>query len=383
MRRQFGSVRQRKGRDGWFISIRRDGRNYTRRAASTKKKAEQVLAKVWVLCQDGASVPDALSYALNERPAGALTWKQVVAKYLEWLETIRTDENKKKETGRSGCILKSGLARAFVTDTDRATAARWIDTHRNRTTRFGTKTSPKTLNRYLSFASSVWQWCEERGYATGANPFRQVKRSREIPLDKTPLRADELMAVVEHASEEFLPLLLTAGSTGMRAGELRRLTWADVNFDESVIWVRVESEKTNRGRVVPMTDGVREALQAIRPQDPIHPTRRVFLRANGKPWTNWTFGNRMESAVKGAQGADKLRPHARHDLTPKGLRDAFITNLALLGVGWEVYGKLAGHANASTSRRYLGIAQEVQRDAIDLLGSRLGSPRKGANAESA
>ncbi len=384
MRRQFGSVRQRKGRDGWFISIRRDGRNYTRRAGSTKRKAEAALAKVWVMVQDGHGVEDAIAYVLNERPDCVMTWEAATNRYLDHLEDVRSPDNMKRERSRAKCILDTDLNGRDIADTDRGTVARWLDGHRTRQTRRKAKPSGKTLNRFLSFGSAVWAHFEERGHISGTNPFQQVKRAPEPPLDKTPLRTEEVLAVVRHASEHARPLFLTGGSEGLRVGELMKLQWRDVSMDERTIWVRYVRAKREKARAVPMTDAVHAVLLDIRPPEPFVPSLHVFLRKNGKPWTYKSFEKAMDRAVERALAAEELRPgHARCDLTPKALRDAFITNLMLLGVGWETYGALAGHSSPSTSRRYLGIASDVQRSAIDLLGSRLGSHPDQAKTETA
>jgi integrase len=56
-----------------------------------------------------------------------------------------------------------------------------------------------------------------------------------------PSRA-ELKAMMEAAPARWRPLLVTAMFTGMRASELRGLTWADVDFDSGTIHVRQRAD---------------------------------------------------------------------------------------------------------------------------------------------
>jgi integrase len=48
---------------------------------------------------------------------------------------------------------------------------------------------------------------------------------------------DEVLALIAHAGQLLRPLLVTAIHTGMRIGEMRALTWEDVDFDRDVIIV--------------------------------------------------------------------------------------------------------------------------------------------------
>ena len=77
------------------------------------------------------------------------------------------------------------------------------------------------------------------------------------------------------------------------------------------------------------------------------------------------------------------RHHEQHDLLFKGLRDAFCTNIVLSGVPWEVWGKIAGHSNPATSKKYLGRMTDAQRAAIQVLGTTLGTTAQDSTAENA
>jgi len=73
-------------------------------------------------------------------------------------------------------------------------------------------------------------------------------------------------------------------TTGMRHGELVKLTWPDVSFSTNTIRVRQETCKTHGQRDIPMHDALRARLLALwrEAKDTEGP---VFANANGKPWT--------------------------------------------------------------------------------------------------
>ncbi len=67
----------------------------------------------------------------------------------------------------------------------------------------------------------------------------QLRAGRDIPTKA------EASAVLGAAAGRWRPLLVTAVFTGMRASELRGLTWDDVDFDQKVIHVRQRADQWN------------------------------------------------------------------------------------------------------------------------------------------
>jgi len=71
-------------------------------------------------------------------------------------------------------------------------------------------------------------------------------------------------------------LIITALDTGMRRGELFKLTWSDVDFNSNLIRVRATTTKTEKARAVGMTPRVREELLALREAAPKQDLITVF-----------------------------------------------------------------------------------------------------------
>ncbi len=119
----------------------------------------------------------------------------------------------------------------------------------------------------------------------------------------------EVSAILEAATDRWRPLLVTAVFTGMRASELRGLTWDDVDFDQKVIHVRqradqwntIGSPKSEAGhRVIPMSPMVVNVLREWRlacpriGQTDDQPGRLwlVFPNGRGKPESHSNIINR-------------------------------------------------------------------------------------------
>ncbi|HIJ62253.1 MAG TPA: site-specific integrase [Rhodospirillaceae bacterium] len=100
-----------------------------------------------------------------------------------------------------------------------------------------------------------------------------VKRTRRKSREKTKVEIptkDELRAMLELVDDSFRSFLITAVFTGLRASELRGLTWDNVNFEAGTItvsqradrWNDIGDPKSSSGhRTIPMTPMVRNALQ--------------------------------------------------------------------------------------------------------------------------
>ena len=269
-RNRCGGVVRFPDREGFWCRWKRNGHVLTRYGGRTKAGAERQLVRVHALILDGVDLETAIRHVWNEPDPDTevLTWKEVTERYLSHLEVsgARTPENLSKERSRASALLKSPLARIEVDTTERASVARWLDGIRTKKTRRGKPRSPKTLNRFLAFGSAIWRFAQERGYAPeDVNPFRQIKRAKEEPLDKNPLFPDELAALLRRADPDFRDLLLAAAHTGCRASELQRLTWGDVDSEGRCIRIRASHEKTKRGRTIGLTDALC-GVQACRPR---------------------------------------------------------------------------------------------------------------------
>jgi integrase len=108
---------------------------------------------------------------------------------------------------------------------------------------------------------------------------------RLINRDYSYLRTDEevgrLLRSAETEDEHVHVLYALAIFTGMRAGELAGLLWADVNFDQRLITVQRSFNgptKSDDVRYVPILDALLPLLRAWRLR---HPGRLVFTNRDG------------------------------------------------------------------------------------------------------
>ena len=198
-----------------------------------------------------------------------------------------------------------------------------------------------------------------------AAPVRVSVRRRDVAKLASgrgiPSKA-EIRAILEHAGR-YRPLLVTAIFTGMRASELRGLTWDNLDFERRVIHVRQRADrwgtmgapKSAAGRrEIPMSPMVVNALKEWRLACPKGERNLVFPNGAGRVENHANTLNRgwylIQSAagIVGADGKHKYGFHAlRHAAASLFIDQGFSPKRvqALLGhssiqMTYDVYGHL-------------------------------------------
>lgn len=134
------------------------------------------------------------------------------------------------------------------------------------------------------------------------------------------LSLGEVERLVAATPAGYRAFVATAAWTGMRLGELRALTWADVDLDAGLITVdktryrqRVQrSTKNGETRVVPVPPHLAEELARWRTACPRHPEGLLFCGPRGTPIDGDDFRRRVFAPALKRAGLD---PRTRiHDL---------------------------------------------------------------------
>lgn len=165
----------------------------------------------------------------------------------------------------------------------------------------GNGRSQAMIKRVTVSLGSVLSDAQERGLVVrnavhemskrrkGGNTVEKRQKSRlrygvDIPT------MEEVRAILGAAEGRYRPFLITAIFTGMRASELRGLTWADVDLDKAQIHVRQRADKyhvlglpkSDAGqRTIPLTPMVVNALKEWRLACPKGDMNLVFPNGEG------------------------------------------------------------------------------------------------------
>src|SRR4029450_8894076 len=106
----------------------------------------------------------------------------------------------------------------------------------------------------------AFTYAVKRGYAP-TNPMVGIAKPT---ADGKPeiLTVEQTARLLESASPEILPYLAIGAFAGLRASEIERLDWRDVDFEENEIGVSGESKAGQRH--VDMLPNLREWLMPLR-----------------------------------------------------------------------------------------------------------------------
>jgi len=98
---------------------------------------------------------------------------------------------------------------------------------------------PQTWNRYMTSISCVFEACCRDWQWLDLNPTRRVRREREAPGRVRFLSEEERTKLLEacknSSSPNLYPLVVLTLSTGMRRGEVKWLTWQQVDLANGII----------------------------------------------------------------------------------------------------------------------------------------------------
>jgi integrase len=178
--------------------------------------------------------------------------------------------------------------------------------------------------------------------------MRAIKLLEEKNVRDRVLSPEEFQRMLEVAPDYFKPVLSCAYYTGMRKGEILRLTWDRVDLKTGFIRLKDTDTKTGKGRSIPIGRELREMLQRLPIVLDAQGTRvpYVFTRNSQPIKSIWDVFVRICRQV----GIADLRFH--------DLRHTAVTNLRRSGVDALTAMKITGHKTMAVFRRYHTIDEE-------------------------
>jgi integrase len=110
--------------------------------------------------------------------------------------------------------------------------------------RTGENLSPQSIGNYARVIGVAFTYAVKRGYAP-TNPMVGIAKPT---ADGKPeiLTVEQTARLLESASPEILPYLAIGAFAGLRASEIERLDWSDIDFEENEIAVNGEGKTGER-----------------------------------------------------------------------------------------------------------------------------------------
>lgn len=248
-------------------------------------------------------------------------------------------------------------------------AARLAEGHRGRPLK------PATLNRYLALLKHMFAYAVREQWLD-RNPVSLVTFDKENNARDRVLSSDEYDRLQDVSAPHLRPINATAYYTGMRRGEILRLTWDRVDLASGLIKLRAEDTKTNEARLVPMLPDLTAMLRRLYTMRALHEPH-VFL-LDGKPVAS------IKTAFLAACRRAGIEGFRFHDF-----RHTAVTNLRRAGVDPLTIMKITGHKTMAVFKRYNSFEVEDLKAAARrfntyiTLGGQTGDDenRKSANSQ--
>ncbi|MCK4374814.1 MAG: site-specific integrase [Candidatus Brocadiae bacterium] len=231
----------------------------------------------------------------------------------------------------------------------------------------------RTINIMVTAVKRMYSWAVKQGLIahnalSGIEHVSKHVNAPDRPEDKH-LTLDRAEAYIEVCRKspplgDICEMLLL---TGMRVGEVTRVSWQDVDFSQRML--RLERHKTSglhnsRPRTIPLCQRAIDILRNRAPRD-LQADMPVFLGHKGQPFTVSSLHCRL-------QRLRKRHPELK-DFSFHKLRHTCATYLARLKVPERVAQAILGHSSTLMTRYYTATDKDEMIEAVERLSGQIAS----------
>jgi integrase len=273
------------------------------------------------------------SYLKTERRA-----EKTIVKYNKVLERVRD--------------LANRLARKTTAGLD----LQFIDAYRKERT--DAEAAPKTVYNETMIIRQLVNFAKSRRLITG-DPLAGLRLREPKPTPQPCWSATEVDQILAAADATSVVAYTILADTGLRVGELKHLTWADVDFEHNLLHIRPKGDwkpKTGDQRAVPMSPRVHSELQNLPRRSDWVVTAPASERYPGGD--HQISERRLLAALKRVLKRLGLKGHVHT------FRHAFISRALTSGIPEAVVRAWVGHVDADVIRLYTHIADADSQAAM-------------------
>jgi len=234
--------------------------------------------------------------------------------------------------------------------------------------------SCRTANHLRDLAAGFASWCVKTG-RLASNRIRNVPRLDERNdrrRVRRPLSEAELAALLKVGEERGRKLwYMMAALAGLRKGDLQRIQWKNIDFEEKTI--SIPDGKAKRTDVIPLHTQLAAELKSEHEKRRPHPNTKVFPHSVNNETQRKDFyraglarkeavtdeaGNPVKTG-KGRRRQQKFRYVCEDDqgrvIDLHALRTTLGTNLARCGVPPQLAQKIMRHSDYRTTQQHYTV----------------------------
>ena len=204
------------------------------------------------------------------------------------MERLITSRTKAGRSERYCRDLRLRLGR-FAKDFERATigtiTASEIDTWLS-----GLQVAPGTRNTFRRDLRTLWSYCEKHGYCQ-TNEARKTERAGDVDKPVAILTVEQATDLLNACEDDTLPYVAISLFAGVRAAEIQKLDWSEIDFESGHIEIRAAKSKTKKRRLIPISQNLASWIRPLtKLRGPVIPSQlrkrfdAVNTRANLQQW---------------------------------------------------------------------------------------------------
>jgi len=228
---------------------------------------------------------------------------------------------------------------------------------------FAKTKAPKTVNQYIQFIGTVYNYAIEEENFTGINPAKGIKEQKVDNKRESFLSVEEIKSLlnsVQKDKELYLFAMLSL-STGGRLGTIMAISKKDIDFAHNIITLLdIKNSDTYSGY---FNDNLKSLLldktKNLNPNDRVITMNERTLRRKMSKILSGLFNQKLESD-------DRKKRVVIHTL-----RHTFASQLAINNTPIFTIQKLLNHKDIKQTLRYAKLAPDSGRDMINAFMSKL------------
>lgn len=223
-------------------------------------------------------------------------------------------------------------------------------------------TSPSRYNKPYSNMNAFYNWCLDQEYLT-VNPLKKLKLKKKKDDGKIlPVTIDELrgfMNVInthEYAGLRDYAAILLQIDTGIRPGEMLKLTEANYDAAKSSVMVPKSAAKTDENRQLFLSPQTVRYINKL-------------LKAKLDSWGPWIFCSYEGTQLYEVNYARRFQLYSAESgikITPYQLRHSFATLYLKNGGDIFTLQRTMGHSDLRMTKRYVEIDDDFMREQHEL-----------------
>ena len=342
--RTLGSVYKRNGI--WYIRFRYRGREYRETSKSPKRGDAMAL-----LQKRRAEVVSG-----QLRPAVERTTFDDLVRLIE-ADYVANGRRSIRDMRSRVVQLRAKLGKYLPVDVTHEMLLAYVEKRR------AEGAAPATIRYEIVVLGRMYALAVHAGLLTTKPPLPTIRLRNTRTGFFEPMEVERVLAALP---EDLRPAIEFAYITGWRIGEIRSLTWAQVDVDACVVRLEPGSTKNDEGRTFPFGHHPRLAALIVRQGERTLPLQKQ--RGKIIPWVFWLDGEPIRDfrkTWKRACVAAGCPDRLVHDF-----RRTAVRNLVRAGVPEKIAMQLTGHKTRSVFDRYDIVSEADLSAAVEKLAER-------------